>query len=769
MNNSVIFILLLIICFYFILTNNNKKNNNKKNTENFKALELPSFKKFLKYSKGYSCDPKLDGIPLGLQKEYDVKTFCDENPAMNVIGKLTTKLVKGKDVKISKGHKTFSSKDLNVNKTFSGLIKKTGNNLFIKKTEKNNKELNLTKDEALSECLKDITCSYVAIGNLKGKKLGTSLIYNGPKENLTPGITKNRDYDLFEKIYNIEYSIVLWLKIDKKIGSERNIFHHGNSKSDMNPSLNIKPDSTGLLFSLKTSAGIKGGEKINIPGGSIVPGQWAHVAISVFGKKIAAYVGGNEVINSELAGFPVWPKGKKVFVSSPYSGSGGFSLSTMEWFPFQLSKEFIENLSTSTTPTNKVDKSTKDLPGIDKSKIVLQNGWKEDKKLNYTKFKVEVKLGVAFLDGFIKCNKKAGINQTCGILPDGTFPDRLIVTTVGTIGGNILRLMIYPNGNINLFDGKSKFGAGIKHNYQLGDSVILSNVRYPLIGGNAVKLRNGVTNETNTGYPSFFSLGSLVFLTGGMSNVNNKWFCQLPMGKRPPVRGIYLSNDHNGNPGRIDITSKGWCLANRSGPSVSLEGINFSTMKGVKLLLYSGFKNFNPDKFEEARVVLDNGIVKVSGLIALFYSKFNANKINKLGCYRDNESDKDLPFKSGSGMNEISCAKSAFKQGHTYFALNKKVCSTGMNYGKYGKTACNSSNANEVFTLDSEWVPILRLPKGYRPKNHLSFLCVTDSVGGGKPGGTATVNVNKNGWVHLLKKINTKSELLSLNNILFFV
>ena len=183
----------------------------------------------------------------------------------------------------------------------------------------------------------------------------------------------------------------------------------------------------------------------------------------------------------------------------------------------------------------------------------------------------------------------------------------------------------------------------------------------------------------------------------------------------------------------------------------------------------SGFKNFNSDKFEEARVVLDNGIVKVSGLIALFYNKFNANKINQIGCYRDDESDKDLPFKSGSRMNKMTCAKSAFKKGHTYFALNKKVCRTGMNYGKYGETACNNSNANEVFTLDSEWLPITRLPKGYRPKNHLSFLCVTDSVGEGKPGGTATVNINKNGWVHLLKKINTKSELLSLNNILFFV
>ena len=34
---------------------------------------------------------------------------------------------------------------------------------------------------------------------------------------------------------------------------------------------NIKPDSTGLVFSLKTSAGIPGGEKnkcTNIPGGS---------------------------------------------------------------------------------------------------------------------------------------------------------------------------------------------------------------------------------------------------------------------------------------------------------------------------------------------------------------------------------------------------------------------------------------------------------------------------------------------------------------------
>ena len=134
MNNSVIFILfLLIICFYFILTNNKSK---KEKTENFKAVELPSFKKFLKYSKGYSCEPKLDGIPLGLQKEYDVKTFCDENPAMDTIGKLTTKLVKGKDVKISSNHKSLTSKDLNVNKSFSGLIKKTGNNLFIKKTEK---------------------------------------------------------------------------------------------------------------------------------------------------------------------------------------------------------------------------------------------------------------------------------------------------------------------------------------------------------------------------------------------------------------------------------------------------------------------------------------------------------------------------------------------------------------------------------------------------------------------------------------------------------
>ena len=864
--NSIIFIVFLIIVNFYLLNFLKKEKKNKKPVkENFIPMKLPSFKNFLKYSKGYTCDSKLDSIPIGLKKEYDLKTFCDQNPTMTTIEKLTTSLIKKKNVAVSKTKfRKFATKDLNVNVTFSGIINKTGINLDIKKkTEKNHKEKNLTKDEAIAECINDATCQYTAVGNLQGSKLGTSIMYYGAKADLKPNIKGNKNYDLYEKIYNIEYSIIFWLKIVKKNGSVRNIFHHGNKKNDLFPSIDIKPKSTGLIFKVATTAKIDGGEKLNIPGGSIPPNQWVHVGITVLGKKLAAYVAGKEVINTELAGFPEWPAKQKCFISSPFAGTGGYSLSIMRWYPFQLSKEFVQNLAMSTTPTKKVDKTTKALPNVDRTKILPQNGWKEDKRQDYKPLKATIKLGVVFIDGFLKCGNKAGLNQTCALLPEGTFPDRLIVTNVGTLGGNVLRLFIYPNGNMNLFDSKSRFGKGLNQRYQLGDSVIFSNIRYSLIKGSAIKLRNGVRNEPITGMPSFFSMGSIIFLNGGMSGVNGKWFSQLPTGKRPQNRGLYLScdmDDVNGNevfkPGRVDITKTGWCLASRSGNNVSLEGINFSTMKGEKLLLHSGYKNFNKEHWQEARVLLDNGVVKVSGLLAIYFRKFPKDKIKNIGCFKDKKSDRDLPYFVGIDMNKGSCAKAAFSKGHTYFALqNRGECRTGMNFGKYGKNSdcslpcnndkktelgtcpdnykyvgkgvckgksncgtqsvnfkkenkakwakkcsapylnckklkvgetapigdescyiagpdytpnnCGSKSSNNVFTIDSEWVKITRLPEKYRPKEHLSFLCVTDSVGNGKPGGTAVVNVNKDGWIHFLKKINSGSILLSLNNITF--
>ena len=84
-------ILLVLLAIVYIYSSNCKP----KSKENFRNLNLPSFKEYMKYSQGYQCDSGMDKVPNDLKDRYNLRSFCDEYPDMPTLEQLSTKLLDG--------------------------------------------------------------------------------------------------------------------------------------------------------------------------------------------------------------------------------------------------------------------------------------------------------------------------------------------------------------------------------------------------------------------------------------------------------------------------------------------------------------------------------------------------------------------------------------------------------------------------------------------------------------------------------------------------
>ena len=57
----------------------------------------------------------------------------------------------------------------------------------------------------------------------------------------------NKNYNLFSKTYNYEYSISFWFKIDNSSNVARNILHLGKDQNSHSPSIWINPNGTKII------------------------------------------------------------------------------------------------------------------------------------------------------------------------------------------------------------------------------------------------------------------------------------------------------------------------------------------------------------------------------------------------------------------------------------------------------------------------------------------------------------------------------------------
>lgn len=755
--------------------------------EPFSELNLPSFTKFMKYSTGYNCNRDIDGIPKWVNDKYGVKTFCSQYPDALSLEKLTTNIIPKATHIDKKAFKIMSTKDFHVKSSFSGIIMLRKKDAFLKTAPLVIKK-NLLKSEAIEQMKLNPACQYIAVG--KNAKLGETIFYSGDRTKMDGNITKNVSYDLYERINTIEYSIATWIKIDNKNGGWRNIIHHGSSNATRGPGIWIYPKENRIGVGVITDKRPNWGEWTTSNAGfrDIPYKKWCHLVVTVSGKKVQIYINGKLITDRTMSGSAIWPTNQKFYVADPWHNAGGFHLSKMNWYPFRLVKAYVENLAYATFPLEKYDKKLSLVETAKTSKLTLLGNWKETRWNGWHPVELREHKGVVFIDGIIY-NSKGEIGSPCFVISDRYAPDRTIKLRVASITHGFGNFMctIKPNGEVTIDDVTSK--DKIIHKYLSTSNILLSGIRYSLTRGSPLTLING-TKVTNEGsHPAINRVGSTIYLTGHAGNTNHgKAITILPENARPLQNMIKYATADDGSLMKVKIYSNGRVTSverdtkskrhkNRE-LDTYLEGLSLNIFKGDAITLYNGWRNYH-SSWSTARAIIDEGVVKLTGVIVMPDKKPQNWSVKKIGCYRDRRK-RDLSQYHGRGYNKETCAHKAKIAGHPYFGTQwKGECFSGNIYNSYGKaTNCNtkcskpsSKNeicgggwANTVYSLNHQWQYIGKLPEKYSPEFSMASLC------GSSSGGFAVIMITNKGALYLLNKgVSGKNPVISLDNISYLI
>tara|TARA_Y100000389_G_scaffold205054_1_gene262492 strand:- start:1587 stop:3932 length:2346 start_codon:yes stop_codon:yes gene_type:complete len=760
MNYNYIY-LTLFICIILIYIR--KVGNN--TTENFGELNLPTFNNFIKHTRGYQCQEKTDAMPKWASEKYGKKTFCHRYPSALDLAKVSKVLVP-KAVEIKKSpHVQMNANELNVRRVPTDKVKLVKSNHRIRSAPIiENKDL--LKSEAIELFKREPKYSYIAVG--KNKKMGETIFYAGDVKQIKGKEVSDSSYDLYEKVSSVEYSMTTWIKIDKTVGGWRNIIHHGSAQATRAPGLWIYPNDCKLGLAVLTNnrrswgEWMSGGSKTDIP-----LGKWAHISVTVSTKKARCYINGKMVIDRNMGGNAIFPSNQQFYVGR--GAAGGFHLSKTTWYPFELSEAFVSNLIYSTKPVPGF--GVKELSALDsKPSASMTGSWKTPRGNPIT---VREKSGMVFIDGEIY-NTTDSLNQTCFILSDKFTPDRMVKLLVsGTssswrnktrvVGADTYLLTIKPNGEVSITDKKK---SGVFGEYAKGLRILLSSVRFMLSKGVPIKLGWGTRQLRETSHPGITKIGSFLAFSGGVANTKyGRYLARLPGHQRPKEQTLTTGTSDKGVSTRIDFYTWGMVrfLPQNNGRANNayLDGILLNTFKGEKIPLYNGFRNYHP-WWTEARVMMDNGIVKFSGLIGMPGQRGPPNwSVKDKGCFRDG-GRRDLPKYHGYTNDKRSCAKKAFTHGHRMFGLQwYGQCFSGNSYGKYGKanncnTKCRYGNrrdncgggwANKVYEIGDTWYHMGRVPKNYAPKKDMRF-----RVDGNWRTGFIELVIRHNGHMYMMSK-----------------
>lgn len=760
MNYNCIY-LTLFICIVLIYVT--KVGNN--STENFSALNVPTFNRYVKHTRGYQCQEKIDAMPKWASDKYGKKTFCHRYPSATDLAKVSKVLVPNAAEIKKSPHVKISANDLIIREIPSAKV------LLYKRNHRmgsapivENKDL--LKSESIELMKREPKYSYIAVG--KNKKMGETIFYAGDVSKIKGKETADSNYDLYEKMNSVEYSMTTWIKIDKTQGGWRNIIHHGTAESTRAPGLWIYPNDCKLGFAVLTDNKrtwgefMSGGSKQELP-----LGKWGHVAITVSAKKARCYINGKMVIDRNMGGNAIWPPGQQFFVGR--GSVGGFHLSKTTWYPFELTDAFVDNLVFSTKPVASF--GIKELSAIDtKPTVSMMGSWKSSRGNPIT---IKEKSGMIFIDGEI-FNTTDNVNQTCFMLADKFTPDRIIKTLVsGTssswrnktrvVGASTYLLTIKPNGEVSITDNKKSKVPG---EYARGLRILLSSVRFMLSKGTPLKLGWGAKQHNETSHPGMTKVGSFLALSGAVANTKyGKYIARLPSHQRPREQTLTTGTSDKGVSTRIDFYTWGMVRFlpqnDNSARTAYLDGIILNTFKGEKIPLYNGFRNYHK-WWTEARVMMDNGIVKFSGLIGMPGWRGPPNwSVKDKGCFKDSKK-RDLPKYHGYTNDKKSCAKKAYTAGHRMFGLQYRgQCFSGNSYGRYGKanncnTKCRYGNkkdncgggwANKVYEIRDTWHHMGRVPKKYAPKKDMRF-----RVDGNWRTGFIELLVRANGHMYMMSK-----------------
>ena len=663
-------ILLVLLSIYFIYKYNSKPKA--ESIEGYKNLNLPSFDEFMKYSQGYKCDENLDTLPYELKSQYEMKSFCDEYPNVPTLEKLSTNFIDKPLLINKKSIRKFTTDDINVNINTTGEMNKDNSNMILSSVPKkaNLGHFNLMQDECVDKCKESDLCEYAISANKGDPYMGTCYLFNRKLDlSKVKSGSSGATNTLFSKINTVEYSIGMWIKIDKVNKTWRNIIHVGDKNVERFPGLWIIPNNFGIHASLSTKGrGEKPGAWGNTEGmyafNTLQPKKWHHLTFTLNGKHAKIFVDGKMVAEKKLGGAAQWPGTKKsIYISDPWHSTGDFTLSKMNWYPFALSDAFVKNLALSTFPLEKFKKSVNvGSAKMDPEKIVLTNGWVSVNESGKESGKVAIKdVGdVAFIDGIVKGGAP---NTVMGFLPQDKIPDRHIWMPVAGENGRYL-LHFNPNGNLELYD--NSWGAWMRDfGRNTKDTLVFITARFPFSKGAPLKTSNGywITN------PGYRPKGSIVYLSGGIKYGS----VSIPDSLRPSKSDLYGAMSA-WMPARVDVRNNGSTFNVFGRGYTSLEGVHYSRFNGERLRLESGFRNYSGDNgyWSYAQVVLDSGIVLLRGLVVrgnFLKKNLKSSKAEDENMYSSSPAG-DGQWKRVGTNNKKQCEELAEKTGNKYYKLD---------------------------------------------------------------------------------------------------
>ena len=204
------------------------------------------------------------------------------------------------------------------------------------------------------------------------------------------------------------------------------------------------------------------------------------------------------------------------------------------------------------------------------------------------------------------------------------------------VQGDTYLLTIKSNGEVTLTDkGKSK----ARGEYTRGIKVELSSVRFVLNKGMPFSLTRGAKGSTESSHPGITKIGSYLALSGHLTNARWGKIARLPSNLRTVETTLTTGVSTEGVAVRMDFYTWGAVkFLPQNDTSIRncyLDGILVNTLRGEKIPLYNGFRNYH-SWWTEAKVMKDNGIVKFSGLIGMPGWRGPVGwSIRNKGCFRD--------------------------------------------------------------------------------------------------------------------------------------
>lgn len=682
--------------------------------------------------------------------------------------------------------------------------------------------------EAMELCLNDHLCDSVEIPDNSSTDLGYSFYHYKMPGFTNEMVESGLKHNILIKNYYYSFTIMFWINIkwneikrnNKNTQHKCPIFYYGTNFEDnkdnnefyASPHIYINDHPDTDLFDINfdyryiisseipedeirrgSSVEDRGYAKIEIKKGN--DNEWTFVAFVldkdiIYGYHFNKYILKNENYVSEnvsktfindmntpeyydIYKYFIWPEQQTIIVgANPLADTQfNYNLSKLDWYPFALSQEMIEQMSIDTFPNKTYDpmnslvEEVRFNPGNirfnyfnGKDQKVSEKGlkwnWEEggiyssnslvgsgygylfESAIRIHNLEKKNNNNLVFIDGYVKCNadftnEDSGGIRTIGYIPSSFIPKKNLMFPVSIVGG-------YAIIQINT-DGVLEVKMGNKMRYVSGTIISLNNIRYIIDDTKTIEFTS--SNGTNL---RFINENSMITSVG-----HQKTFIS-------SVRKD--SNNFEDTPPTVRLDTKVDVLGNCNLNSLSLAGISYLSQINSKdsttITLTDMYKPVDNLKILAVRLELkQNGteIIRLTGTIYLPLEKKKIKKYTNLngsvGRFKTS-ADKDYMIEQKDIKNCIDegkdytipkgcvgCASRASELGHSYYGVtDNKKCLTGNSFGTE-QANCKLTNLNncgntyEMYSVYRSSEVINKIgtlpdPKFF-PYTDLEFLCTT--------------------------------------------